>query len=147
MGSHEWRPSAHVRSARSAGAPAPPCGRRTSGSLTETRVCDWQDWPERFDGSADQTMTPCPLDGTDQRARTVLAAGVEPDGPVDADAASRRRDVLTPPGLRDVRTFGGGRTALPSCIWARLLVASVFRPSGGRCRAPPQCGVPQMVMP
>ena len=29
-------------------------------------------------------------------------------------AASRRRDVLTPPGLSDVRTFGGGRTALQS---------------------------------
>ena len=27
-------------------------GRRTSGSLTETRVRDWQDWPDRFDGSA-----------------------------------------------------------------------------------------------
>ena len=26
VGSHEWRPSAHVRSANSAGAPAPPCG-------------------------------------------------------------------------------------------------------------------------
>ena len=30
-------------------------------------------------------MNPCPLDGTDQLARTVLAACVEPDGPVDAD--------------------------------------------------------------
>ena len=25
-------------------------GQRTSGSLTETRVCDWQYLPERFDG-------------------------------------------------------------------------------------------------
>ena len=62
-----------------------PRGRRTSGSLTETRVRDWQDWPERFDGSADRHMTPCPLDGTDQRARHVLAACIESDGPVDAD--------------------------------------------------------------
>ena len=62
-----------------------PCGRRTSGSLTETRVRDWQDWPERFDGSADRHMTPCPLDGTDQLARHVLAACIESDGPVDAD--------------------------------------------------------------
>ena len=30
-------------------------------------------------------MNPCALDGTDQRARTVLAACVEPDGPVDAE--------------------------------------------------------------
>ena len=29
-------------------------GRRTSGSLTETR--DWQYLPERFDGSEDRTM-------------------------------------------------------------------------------------------
>ncbi len=62
-----------------------PCGRRTSGSLTETRVRDWQDWPERFDGSADRHMNPCPLDGTDHRARHVLAACIESDGPVDAD--------------------------------------------------------------
>ena len=67
------------------GSDTRPRGRRTSGSLTETRVRDWQDWPERFDGSADQTMNPCALDGTDHRARTVLAACIEPDGPVDAD--------------------------------------------------------------
>ena len=67
------------------GSDTRPRGRRTSGSLTETRVRDWQDWPERFDGSADRHMTPCPLDGTDQRARHVLAAGIEPDAPVDAD--------------------------------------------------------------
>ena len=67
------------------GSDTRPRGRRTSGSLTETRVRDWQSWPERFDGSADRHMNPCPLDGTDQLARTVLAACVEPDGPVDAD--------------------------------------------------------------
>ena len=59
-------------------------------SLTETRVRDWQYWPERFDGSADRTMNPCWLDGTDQLARTVLAACVEPDGPVDADGDQAR---------------------------------------------------------
>ena len=68
-----------------AGSDTRPRGRRTSGSLTETRVRDWQYLPERFDGSADRTMNPCSLDGTDQRARTVLAACVEPDGPADAD--------------------------------------------------------------
>ena len=67
------------------GSDTRPRGRRTSGSLTETRVRDWQSWPERFDGSEDRAMNPCPLDGTDQLARTVLAACVEPDGPVDAD--------------------------------------------------------------
>ena len=63
-------------------------GRRTSGSLTETR--DWQYLPERFDGSANRNMNPCSLDGTDPLARTVLAACVEPDGPVDADGDQAR---------------------------------------------------------
>ena len=72
------------------GSDTRPRGRRTGGSLTETRVRDWQYWPERFDGSADRTMNPCWLDGTDQLARTVLAACVEPDGPVDADGDQAR---------------------------------------------------------
>ena len=82
------------------GSDTRPRGRRTSGSLTETRVRDWQDWPERFDGSADRHMNPGPLDGTDQRARTVLAAGVEPDGPVDANGDQALViDRCAPPGL------------------------------------------------
>ena len=72
------------------GSDTRPRGRRTNGSLTETRVCDWQYLPERFDGSADRTMNPCSLDGTDPRARHVLAACVEPDGPVDADGDQAR---------------------------------------------------------
>ena len=81
------RPGRNVHDERDHGdgSDTRPRGRRTSGSLTETRVRDWQYWPERFDGSADRNMNPCPLDGTDQLARTVLAACVEPDGPVDAD--------------------------------------------------------------
>ena len=67
------------------GSSTRPRGRWTSGSLTETRVRDWQYRRERFDGSADRTTNPCPLDGTDQRARHVLAACVEPDEPADAD--------------------------------------------------------------
>ena len=35
-------------------------------------------------------MNPCPLDGTDQLARHVLAACIEPDGPVDADGEQAR---------------------------------------------------------
>ena len=81
------RPGRTVHDARDHGdgSDTRPRGRRTSGSLTETRVRDWQDRPERFDGSADRHMTPCPLDGTDHRARHVLAACIESDGPVDAD--------------------------------------------------------------
>ena len=81
------RPGRNVNDERDhgAGSDTRPRGRWTSGSLTETRVRDWQYLPERFDGSADRTMNPCSLDGTDQLARTVLAACVEPDGPADAD--------------------------------------------------------------
>ena len=77
------RPGRNVHDKRDHGdgSSTRPRGRRTSGSLTETRVCDWQYLPERFDGSADRNMNPCSLDGTDPLARTVLAACIEPDGP------------------------------------------------------------------
>ena len=86
------RPGRNVHDERDHGdgSSTHPRGRRTSGSLTETRVRDGQYWPERFDGSADRTMNPCPLDGTDQLARHVLAAGIELDGPVDADGDQAR---------------------------------------------------------
>ena len=86
------RPGRTVHDARDHGdgSDTCPCGRRTSGSLTETRVRDWQSWPDRFDGSADRHMTPCPLGGTDQLARHVLAACIESDGPVDADGDQAR---------------------------------------------------------
>ena len=38
-------------------------------------------------------MNPCPLDGTDQLARHVLAACVEPDGPVDVDGDQARVEM------------------------------------------------------
>ena len=44
------------------GSDTRPCGRRTSGSLTETRVRDWQDWPERFDGVGGPAHEPEPRD-------------------------------------------------------------------------------------
>ena len=70
------------------GSSTRPRGRRPSGSLTETRVRDGQYWSALV--AADRTMNPCPLDGTDQLARHVLAAGIEPDGPVDADGDQAR---------------------------------------------------------
>ena len=82
--------------------------------------------------SADWTMNPCSLDGTDQRARTVLAACVEPDGPVDANGeqalviddarhpvflsggeAARPRDAATGARVR--------RPRLRRCSWQRLV--------------------------
>ncbi len=60
-------------------------GRRTRCSLTEIGVRYWQYLPELFDWSADRNMKTCPLDGTYQLARNVLAACVRPDGTVDAD--------------------------------------------------------------
>ena len=128
------RPGRNVNDKRDHGdgSDTHPRGRRTSGSLTETRVRHWQSWPERFDGSEDRTMNPCPLDGTDQLARTVLAACVEPDGPVDADGdqalviddarhpaflpggeAARPEDAATGAFVR--------RPRLPRCAWQRLV--------------------------
>ena len=101
-----------------------PRGRRTSGSLTETRVRDWQYWPERFDGSADRTMNPCPLDGTDQLARHVLAACIEPDGPVDADGDQAR--VID--DARHPAFLPGGEAARP---WDAATGALVRRPRPG----------------
>ena len=105
-------------------------GRRTSGSLTETR--DWQYLPERFDGSANRNMNPCSLDGTDPLARTVLAACVEPDGPVDADGDQARviDDARHPaflPGGEAARPWDAATGALVRwprrrrCSWQRLV--------------------------
>ena len=50
-------------------------------------------------------MNPCPLDGTDQLARHVLAACIESDGPVDADGDQTRviDDARHPAFLRSGR--------------------------------------------
>ena len=61
-------------------------GRRTHCSLTEIGVRYWEYLPELFDWSADRNMDPCPLQGTYQLARNVLAACVQPDGTVDANS-------------------------------------------------------------
>ncbi len=125
------RPGRTVHDARDHGdgSDTCPCGRRTSGSLTETRVRDWQYWPERFDGSADRTMNPCSLDGTDQRARTVLAAGVEPDGPVDADGDQ----ALVIDDVHHPTFLPAGEAARP---WDAATGARVRRPRLCRCSWP-----------
>ena len=125
------RPGRTVHDARDHGdgSDTCPCGRRTSGSLTETRVRSWQDWPERFDGSADRHMTPCPLDGTDQRARHVLAACIESDGPVDADGDQ----ALVIDDARHPTFLPGGEAARP---WDAATGALVRRPRRRRCSWP-----------
>ena len=122
------RPGRNVHDERDHGdgSDTRPRGRRTSGSLTETRVRDWQYWPERFDGSADRNTNPCPLDGTDQRPRTVLAACVEPDGPVDADGDQAR--VID--DARHPAFLPGGEAARP---WDAATGARVRRPRRRRC--------------
>ena len=70
------------------GSDTRPRGRRTSGSLTETRVHDWQYWPARFDGSADRHMNPGPLDGTD------------PGPGTSSPRASSQTDRSTPMAIR-----------------------------------------------
>ncbi len=124
------RPGRTVHDARDHGdgSDTCPCGRRTSGSLTETRVRDWQDWPDRFDGSADRHMTPCPLDGTDHRARHVLAACIESDGPVDADGDQ----ALVIDDARHPTFLPGGEAARP---WDAATGALVRRPRR-RCSWP-----------
>ena len=107
-----------------------PHGRRTSGSLTETRVREWPYWPERFDGSADRNMNPCPLEGTDQLARNVLAVCVEPDGPVDADGDQ----ALVIDDARHPAFLPGGEAARQ---WEAATGVLVRRPLLRLCSWPP----------
>ena len=125
------RPGRNVHDARDHGdgSDTRPRGRRTSGSLTETRVRDWQDWPERFDGSAGRHMNPCPLDGTDPLARHVLAAFIESDGPVDADGDQ----ALVIDDARHPTFLPGGEAARP---WDAATGALVRRPRRRRCSGP-----------
>ena len=117
------------------GSDTRPRGRRTNGSLTETPVRDWPYWREWFDGSADRHMTPCQLDGTDQRARHVLAAGVEPDGPVDADGDQ----ALVIYEARHPTVLPGGEAARP---WDTATGALVRRPRRRRGSWPPPPMIP-----
>ena len=125
------RPGRNVNDKRDHGdgSDTRPRGRRTSGSLTETRVRSWQYWPELFNWSKDRTMNPCPLDGTDQRARHVLAAGVEPDGPVDADGDQ----ALVIDDVHHPTFLPGGEAARP---WEAATGARVRRPRLCRCSWP-----------
>ena len=106
------------------GSSTRPRGRRPSGSLTETR--DWQYLPERFDGSANRHMNPCSLDGTDPLPRHVLAACVEPDGPVDADGDQAR--VID--DARHPAFLPGGEAARPSDAATGALVRRPRRRRG-----------------
>ena len=117
------------------GSDTRPRGRRTSGSLTETRVHDWQYWPARFDGSADRHMNPGPLDGTDQQARTVLAACIESDGPVDADGDQ----ALVIDDARHPAVLPGGEAERP---WDAATRARVRWPRRRRCSWPPSPMIP-----
>ena len=74
-------------------------------------------------------MNPCPLDGTDPRARTVLAAGVEPDGPADADGDQ----ALVIDDARHPAFLSGGEAARP---WDAATGARVRRPRRRRCSWP-----------
>ena len=78
---------------------------------------------------ADRTMSPCPLDGTDQLARHVLAACVEPDGPVDVDGDQAR--VID--DARHPAFLAGGEAARP---WDAATGARVRRPRRRRCSWP-----------
>ena len=74
-------------------------------------------------------MTPCPLDGTDQRARHVLAACIESDGPVDADGDQ----ALVIDDARHPTFLPAGEAARP---WDAATGALVRRPRRRRCSWP-----------
>ena len=74
-------------------------------------------------------MNPYPLDGTDQLARHVLAACVEPDGPVDVDGDQAR--VID--DARHPAFLAGGEAARP---WDAATGARVRRPRRRRCSWP-----------
>ena len=107
-------------------------GRRTHCSLTEIGVRYWEYLPELFDWSADRNMDPCPLQGTYQLARNVLAACVQPDGTVDAHRGHAlviyddRNPAFLPGGeaAQQWEAATGAlvrRSRLRRCSWQRLV--------------------------
>ena len=106
--------------------------RRTRCSLTEIGVRYWQYLPELFDWSVERNMNPCPLHGTYQLARNVLAACVRPDGTVDADGGHAlviydERNPAFLPGGEAARQWDAAtqalvrRPLLRRCSWQRLV--------------------------
>jgi restriction endonuclease-like protein len=61
-------------------------GRSSRCTLTEIGVRYWEYVPELFRWPGDSDLKPCPLRGTYQLGRNVLAACVGPDGSVDVDS-------------------------------------------------------------
>ena len=107
-------------------------GRRARCSLTEIGVRYWQYLPELFDWPADRNMDPCPLRGTYQIARNILAACVRPDGTVDADGGHAlviydgRNPAFVPGGkaAQQLEAATGAlvrRPLLHRCSWQRLV--------------------------
>ena len=127
------RPGRTVHDARDHGdgSDTRPRGRRTSGSLTETRVRDWQDWPERVGGPAHDPM-PAGRDRPSGQARPRRVHRVRRTG--------RRRWRSGPGHRRDARhpTFlPGGEAARP---WDAATGALVRRPRRRRCSGPRRVG-------
>ena len=85
-------------------------------------------------------MNPCPLNGTDQLARHVLAACIEPNGPVDADGVSPVIDDARGPGL----PVTVAEAARP---WDAATGALVRRPRRRRCSWPPSPAIAAPAVP
>ena len=107
-------------------------GRRARCSLTETGVRYWQYLPTLFDWPADRDLKPCPLDGTYQLVRNILAACVLPDGTVDIEGGQvlviyDDRNPAFLPGGKARRQWEaatgalGVRPLLRRCSWQRLV--------------------------
>ena len=117
------------------GSDTRPRGRRTSGSLTETRVRDWQYLAGTVDGSGGPDHEPLPAGRDRPTARHVLAACIEPDGPVDADGEQAR--VID--DARHPAFLPGGEAARPwdAATGARAATAATPPVLVAEARAPP----------
>ena len=112
------------------GSDTRPRGRRTNGSLTETsrsRLAVLAGTVRRVGGPAHE---PRPAGRYRPRAWHVLAAGVEPDGPVDADGDQ----ALVIYEARHPTVLPGGEAARP---WDAATGALVRRPRRRRGSWPP----------
>lgn len=105
--------------------------RETRCSLTEIGVSYWTHLPQLFNWDAAKDLRPCPLRGTYQLARNVLAACVHADGRTDAASGhaliiyDERNPSFRMHGeaylqLQEARQTVSDPVLLRSCSWQRL---------------------------
>ncbi len=106
--------------------------RKARCSLTEVGVRYWDFVPELFKWAVDRDLTPCPLDGTYQLVRNVLAACVELDRSVNTETAHAlviydERNPAFHPGGNAYTQWNAAvdglrnNTRLRRCSWQRFV--------------------------